>query len=205
MGRKNRSTLVILGIATVVAVTWGLSLFGSRVDPEVQQLQQLRDSMFSKRDQMSGEDRRAAWNNIRQQVEGLSDEQRQEFVADGREQIMVYLHERMDTFFVLPPQEQRRRIDERVAQIIERRQNPDRGGSRGGGQGRDIGRGENNHHPGGHQRGRTEAQRDEHRKRRLDRIDPRLRAQFTEYRRLLNERLEQLGHKPSHGRPWGPR
>jgi hypothetical protein len=32
-----------------------------------------------------------------------------------------------------------------------------------------------------------------------------LRAQFTEYRRLLNERLEQLGHKPSHGRPWGPR
>ena len=118
---------------------------------------------------------------------------------------MVYLHDRMDTFFALPPEEQRLKIDERVAQIIERRQNPDRGGSRCGGQGRDVGRGENNQHRGGYRRGRTEAQRDERSKRRLDRIDPRLRAQFTEYCRLLNERLEQLGHKPSHGRPWGPR
>jgi hypothetical protein len=202
---KKRSIVVGLAITAVVAGTWGLTLFGSRVDPEVQQLQQLRDSMFSKRDQLSSEDRRDAWHNIRERVEGLSDEQRQEFMAGGREQIMVYLQERMDTFFALPPEEQRRKIDERIAQIIEWRQNPGRGWSRGGEQGQDVARGAN-HQPGeGHRRGRTEAQRDERRKRRLDRFDPRLRAQFTEYRRLLNKRLEQTGHEPFHGRPWRSR
>jgi hypothetical protein len=191
MRRTKTIAAALVGVAVLVAVAWGLGLFGG-LDPEVVELQNMRDAMFSQRDQMSEAERRAAWEGFRGRLEGLTEDQRRVLFESGRGQMQAYMGQRMNEFFALPPEEQKRELDRQVQQIVQRRQQGDRPGAeargRGGG-------------PGDRRASATEAQRNEWRKRRLDRTDPRLRAQFGEYRRLLNERLQQHGQKPIEGRP----
>ena len=74
----------------------------------------------------------------------------------------------MDEFFKLPPDEQQQRLDQMIDRMLarqkERRQNPNANqGGRGRGGGRNL----------------TDAQRDQRSKERIDRTDPKMRAQRT--------------------------
>jgi hypothetical protein len=168
-------------------VAWWLGWFGLGVDSELAALQQKRDELFERRETMSDAERRAAFDQFRQQMDGLSDDQRREFFRGGREQFQLAMRERLNEFFTLTAAEQNRALDETIDEMRERRENRDRSaGERRGGRG-------------GPRGGSTDAQREERRKSRLDRSDPQLRARMSEYRRRLDERMAQRGMEPVRG------
>ena len=195
MNRQNKviTTIAILLVAATAA--WGFGVFGTGVDPEVAELQDMRDEMLQKREQMDRDKRRQSFEQMRGRIEGLSEDQRRAFFESSRPVFMRMASERMTEFFAMTPEEQNRQLDQTIDRINEWRSNREqRGGDRGRGNGGAGG-------PGGRRGNMTEEQRDERRKRRLDATSPELRAQFTEYRRRLNERLEERGEPPMTGPP----
>jgi hypothetical protein len=185
---KRKVTVAATVLLAVVAAAWAFGLFGG-ADPVVAEMQQLRDEMFANRD-MSEADRRAQWNAYRQRMDGLTDAQRDALREGGRERWQQFGQQRMDEFFALAPAEQTKKLDEFINRMLERQKNPNanRGpGDRGGG--------------GDRGRNMTDAQRDQRRKERLDRTSPKMRAQFTEFRRRMDDRMKERGLPPMEGGP----
>ncbi len=182
---KRKITVAAIVVVACVAAAWAFGLFGG-TDPVVAEMQQLRDQM---RDLPEAE-RRAQWDNFRQRMEGLTDAQRKALRGD-RGQWQQFAQQRMDEFFQLPPGEQRQKLDEMIDRMEQRRkemaQNPNanQGGRGGRGGGRNM----------------TDAQRDQRSKERLDRTNPKMRAQFTEFGRRMNERRTERGLPPMEGGP----
>ncbi|MCI0492657.1 MAG: hypothetical protein L0Z07_06950 [Planctomycetes bacterium] len=176
---------VFIGITIVVvaaAAAWGFGFFGA--DPVAAELQQLRDQMQNldlpeaQRDQLR--------DQFRQRIDSLTDAQRQEYFEASRGQWTQWAEQRLDEFFALAPDAQRQRLDELIGRMLQQRNDRDRNPNtndrrevRGGGG------------------SLTEAQRDERAKRRLDHSTPKMRAQFDEFRRMLNQRLQARGIDPA--------
>lgn len=182
---KRKVTIAAIVFIAVAAGAWALGLFGG-ADPVVAEMQQLRDEMFANRDLPEAE-RRAQWDAYRQRMEGLTDAQRDALRAGGRQRWEQFGQQRMNEFFALPPVEQTKKLDEFINRMLERQKNPNanRGPRGGGDRGRNL----------------TDAQRDQRRKERLDRTSPKMRAQFTEFRRRLDDRMKQRGLPPMEGGP----
>jgi hypothetical protein len=183
---KRRIGVAAIAILVMGVGAWALGMF-HRVDPQVAELEQMRTQMFANRDVPQAE-RRQQFGEMRQRMESLTEEQRRQFWENGREQFMQFAEQRMDEFFALSPEDQQKRLDEIIDRMLERRkereQNPQADGNRRGGGGRQ-----------GWQN-MTDAQRDAARKQRLDRTSPELRAGFSEFRRMMNDRLEARGLPP---------
>jgi hypothetical protein len=179
---KKRITLAVTAILLVmVGAAWALGMF-HRTDPQVAELQQMRDQLFANRD-VPREQRGQQFTEFRQKLESLSEDQRREVWESGQQQFMQMAQKRMDEFFALSHEEQQKRLDEIIDRMVarqkERAQNPqaDRGpgGGRGGWQ------------------NMTEAQREQRSKERLDRTTPKMRAQFSQFRQMLNDRMAARG------------
>lgn len=183
----NKTKAIWTGIAATLLLalgSWAFGLFGG-TDPALANLKQLGEQMRdeslpqAQRDQMRGQ--------FRQQMENLSEDQRQAFFDANRGEWMARSQQRMNEFFAMSKADQQKRLDEilnRMAQPRSGSQNA-RGNPNGGG-------------PGG--RNMTEAQREERSKRRIENTDPKMRAQFSEFRRMLGERAQQRGIKLDQGR-----
>ena len=194
---KTKLILITAGVillGTAVTAAWLVN----RPDPDIVKLQNLRERMSDATD----EERRAVRTEMRESFRNLSDDQRRQI----SEQWMDHMEERMNSFFALPPEEQERELDQQIDRMVgwrkEREQRSQSGeGARRGGPGR--GGGEARGGRGGWQN-MTESQRDERRKQRLDRTSAKMRAQFTEYRRMMRERMEARGVEGGgRGGPWG--
>lgn len=185
MNKRRITVAAIAALLLAVGGAWALGMF-HRTDPQVAELQEMRSQLFADRE-VPREERRQQFSEFRQRLDNLSEEQRQQFWQSGRGEWMRRVEERMDEFFALAPEEQQQRLDEIIDRMIERResrdQNPRPEGRRGG---RGWGGWQN----------MTDAQRDARRKQRLDRTTPKMRAQFTEFRRMMNDRLEERGLSP---------
>jgi parvulin-like peptidyl-prolyl isomerase len=175
---KRKITVAAIVVVACVAAAWAFGLFGG-TDPVVAEMQQLRDQM---RD-LPETERRAQWDNFRQRMEGLTDAQREALRGD-RNEWQQFAQQRMDEFFQLPPNEQRQRLDEMIDRMEQRRKERAQNASANQG-GRDM----------------TDAQRDKRRKERLDRTNPKMRAQFTEFGRRMNDRRTERGLPPMEGGP----
>jgi hypothetical protein len=183
-----------IGIGAAVLVllagaAWALGYF-SGTDPQVAELQKFRDESFQRMDQMSDEERRAQFQEFRTRVDALSDDQRREFFESGREFFQQRMLERMDHFFALPPDEQKKDLDEQIDRMEQWRKqraaNPEQGRGGGpGGQARGGGRGPRGGGGGG--------------KGRLDRSTPEMRAKMARYRDMMNERRKERGLEPIEG------
>jgi len=188
---KRKLAIAVVIVLVLAGAAWAFGLIG-RTDPVVAEMQQLRDQMFQNRDLPQAE-RRAQWENFRQRMDSLTEAQRDALRDGGRERWQQFGQQRMDEFFKLPPDQQRQRLDEMIDRMEqrqrERAQNPNanQGGGRGG--------------RGGDRGNMTDAQRDQRRKERLDRTSPKMRAQFTEFGRRLNERRAERGLPPVEGGP----
>jgi hypothetical protein len=99
----------------------------------------------------------------------------------------------MNGFFAMSPAEQQKRLDE----IIDQMNRPRESRALNGGGEQRAGRGDR-----GGWGNMTEAQRDERSKRRLDQTSPKMRAQFTEFRKKLEVRAKERGISQLPG--WGP-
>jgi hypothetical protein len=179
-----------VAILLLVAAAWGFGLFGD-ADPAVAKLQEIGDQMSDKnlpdaqRDQLRGE--------FRQQMQSMTDEQRRAFFGANRDQWAARSAERMNEFFAMSKVDQQKRLDEIINQMNRPRDNQ-----------RNNGGNANNSNGGrGGRAGMTEAQREERSKRRLDGTTPKVRAQYTEFRRMLDQRAQQRGVKIDN--PWGRR
>jgi hypothetical protein len=100
----------------------------------------------------------------------------------------------MNEFFAMSPADQRKKLDQILDGMNKPQQPRGNGGPGTNGGGGNRGGG-----------GRTEAQREERAKRRLDSSSPKTRAQFAEFRKMLDKRAAERGIKPGNGRPWGGR
>ena len=192
---KKRSLLLSLLVAVVVLVWWL-----RREDQAVAELQARRNELFARAAQMTEQERIDARNQMRQQVEQLSSWQKRAFFTSTRAWMISQVSARLDQFHALPPDQQQRQLDEHVQMILSGEQpkfgpgpppgvgRRDGGPPAGGGPGRE-GWGD-----------ATPEQREARRKQRLDFTNPKLRTQFTEYRRRLNEKLEAAGAPPVEGR-----
>ncbi len=181
---KKKTAIAAVMLALVVGAGWALGFFG-QPDPEVAELQKLRNEAFERRDQMNDEQRRAQFQEIRQRVDGLSESQQRQFREGGRERFQQMMFERMNEFFDMTPEEQAERLDEMIDRMEERRANRDQngGGRPGGGRGGDM----------------TAAQRDQRSKERLDRSTPEMRAKMERFRDMMNQRREERGLEPVRG------
>jgi hypothetical protein len=175
-----------------VAAAWAFGLFGG-TDPAIAKLQKIGNQMEA--DNLPEAQRDQLRDQFRQQMRSMTDEQRSAFFDANRNQWQARAQQRMDEFFAMPRADQQKRLDDIINRMSQPRGNRNRGGQNGG-----DGRGW-----GGDRGGRssmTEAQREERSKRRLDGSTPKMRAQYAEFRRMLNQRAEQRG-VPLNNNGWG--
>ncbi|MCH8839794.1 MAG: hypothetical protein IH831_03795 [Planctomycetes bacterium] len=182
---KKKTAIGAMMLALVVGAGWALGFFDT-TDPQVAELQKLREETFGRMDQMSDEERRSQFQKFRQRVEGLSEDQRREFFESGREGFQQMMLQRMDQFFAMSPEEQTEKLDEMIDRMEEWRANREQGGGGGPGWGRGgAGRGD-----------MSPAQRDQRSKQRLDRSTPEMRAKMDRFLDMMNERREERGLEP---------
>ena len=99
----------------------------------------------------------------------------------------------MNDFFAKSPEEQRQSLDQMIDRMEQRRQRRETEGR--GGEGRGGGRPD-----------MTPQQRDQRRKQGLDRTTPEMRGMMDAFRDMINDRRQERGLEPIHGRPhWGHR
>lgn len=179
---RKKITIATAAAAALIIAAWALGYFEG-TDPQVAGLQQFRDENFQRLDQMSDEERRAQFAEFRERVGQLSDDQRREFFEGSREFFQARMLERMDRFFALPPDQQRKELDEQIDRMEQRRRDRDAGGNARGDRGPGGGRG------GGGGGGKN----------RLDRSTPEMRAKGDRYRDMLNDRRKERGLEPITG------
>jgi len=193
---KQRKLIVSLSMVALLAIAaWAFGLFGG-ADPAVAELQQMADQAF---DRDPSDSQQAEFREqFRQRMGALTPEQREAFFDANRDRWMQSMEERMNEFFAMSPTDQQKRLDEILNRMSQPREDRSQNGGNQAGPGDGRGRGDWG--------SMTEGQRDERAKRRLDRTSPKMRAQFTEFRKKLEDRAKERGitQLPGWGRG-GPR
>jgi hypothetical protein len=186
--------LVLVGIAA-----WAFGFF-SGTDPAVAELQQLGSQMWDKN--MPDAQRNQMRDEFRQRMDSMTEDQRRAFFNSSREQWSQRSQQRMDEYFKLPKAEQTKRLDEILDRMVKGRNSQQQNASATQAN-QNGGRGNANR---GNRGSMTDAQREERSKKRLDRSTPKMRAQFTEFRKQLETRAQQRGINmgdPGRGGGWG--
>jgi hypothetical protein len=122
---------------------------------------------------------------FRQQMESMTEAQRRAFFNANRDQWQQRSVQRMNEFFAMSKVDQMKRLDEIINRAAQQK-NP---------------RPQNANQRNGGGRAMSEAQREERSKRRLDSSSPKLRAQYTEFRKMLDKRASERGVKMDNN--WG--
>ena len=170
-------------------------------DGRLARARELRAELFSDAGRnLSPEERRAKFGEMRQTMANLSPQQRDEL---GKEMMQRRL-EQLRRYAQLPPAEKRQALDRDIARQEQMRQRMQaNGGQRGGGPNGGPGPGMG---PGGPRGGpRTPEERERARQRRLDSTTPEFRALTDQYRKDLEARRQQRGLPPAPGFGRGPR
>ncbi len=159
-------TFLLIGIAA-----WAFGFF-SRTDPAIAELQQMGDQMRDKN--LTDAQRNQLRTDFRQRMDSMTDEQRRAFFDANRDQWSGRMQQRMDEYFAMSKADQQKRLDDILNRMAQAQKSP-----------------QGNRNRGAHNM--TDAQREERSKRRLDRTTPKMRAEFSEFRRQLDARAQQRG------------
>lgn len=181
---NNKMKLIGVFVAIGLSAALALGMFYG-TDPQVAELEKMRDENIGRMDQMSENEQRAQRDAFRERIGELSEEQRRQFFESSRPMFQKMMLDRMNSFLQLPPEQQKEQLDEIIDRMEERRANRDGGG---GGRGQGAGRGN-----------RSEAQRDQRRKERLERSTPEMRAKMDQFKDMLNDRRAERGLDPIEG------
>ena len=186
---KNKIAVGAFVLALVVGAGWAFGFFGGK-DPQLVEIEQMRDEAFKNRETMQEEERRGQRRQIWEKVGQLSDQQRKKFFESSRPMFQRMMNERMNQFFAMSEEEQKAELDKWIDRMENR--DSDRGGQGGGGGPRWGGE------------GMSQQQRDRRRQERLDSTTPELRAKFDKFKDMMNDRRKERGLPPV-DRPWGGR
>lgn len=172
---KTRRRAVISLAVVLALLAAGLIWWRNRPDPQLAKVKAMAQKLTGDEGRnLAPDQRRAAFQDLRKEMDKLSPDQRRELGKERRKQFQ----ERIDRFFQLSPQERTAHLDkeiDRMEQFRKQRaaQGPP-GGMPMGGFGADV-------------------DREERRRRRLDESTAEERARLSEYFRALNERRQQRG------------
>ena len=183
---KRRWIISSCVVLLCIVGAWAFGLFGG-TDPAIAKLQEIGDQMSASN--LSDGQRDQLRDQFRTQMRSMTDEQRRAFFDANRGQWEARSAQRMNEFFAMSKADQTKRLDEIINRAVaQQKQNHGQNANRGGN--------------GGGNRGSTsEAQREERSKRRLDSTSPKMRAQYSEFRKMLDNRAAQRGVKLDNG--WG--
>jgi hypothetical protein len=187
---KRRWIIAACGLILTATGAWSFGLFGG-TDPAIAKLQEIGDQMQDKN--LSDAQRNQLRDDFRQNMRSMTDDQRRAFFDANRDQWTGRIQQRMDEYFAMSKADQQKRLDEilnRMAQGRNSAQQNTNGGNRSA----------NNTRGGG--RNMSDAQREQRSKERLDRTSPKMRAQFAEFRKQLENRAQQRG-VPKGDQRWG--
>jgi hypothetical protein len=207
---------------TVLAVTAFLLLAGCaaawffRSDP-VDEVRQLRSQLFSEEGKkLPPEERREGFRKLSTAMKNLTPQQRKELFAERQKK----MSEDLDRFFKLSPQEQAAELDKRIDRMLAARKAWENGGKGGAGFGGPAGKGfggpggrfggepgasapggnggNNGPFPGapggfGSWSKKSPQEREQARQTSLDFTTPQFQAQMTDFRSLMNLRMQQRG------------
>ncbi|MEM8680827.1 MAG: hypothetical protein AAGF97_15870 [Planctomycetota bacterium] len=208
MSRKRWIPLVI-GILLVIGggVTWAM---WPREAPEVKQVQQIANQMFA--EETTNEQRQALRDQMRDLRDNLPEEKRQEVFRAMGDQFRQQMTEHIREYATLPEDQRQEFLDRDIDRMEEMRrgfeQRRQRDGERREGGAAGQGRGAGG--PDGNRRPRTEEEREQRRRARLDNTTPEDRAHFMAYMQAINARRAERGLEPmrrpgpGRGRPGGP-
>lgn len=178
MSKRKKTTYGVAALLVIVAGgAWALGLFGGE-DPVVAEMQQKAEQVFGENG--TQEDRRAFF----EQARNLTEDQQRQLREWGRPRMQQMMAQRMNALFALPPEDLRREVADRADRVMEARANRSNDGGGGGGRWGNM----------------SDSERDARRKQMLDRFDPALRAQFSEFRTMINDELQSRGQDPLSGR-----
>lgn len=192
-------SVVLFGTGAAWGV-WHYSL-GSQINPEVEaKLTEIREQLSpSSGTTLPPERRRELMTSLRQQIEQLPPEQRQQLRERGREAMHKAMEQRVHEFFALPPEQRTAALDKTIDEMEQRRKAWDQMRAQSG-------RPQGNRPQGAGQQGNRGSRRgprslDQNaqvarRVRRLDHSTPEMRAYF----QLLRERRQARGLPDSHHR-----
>ncbi len=196
MKKKIIAALAVL----LLLVGLGWALMPAGVDPQVARVTELQQKLFSEQPQVSPEERRAAFGELRQEFEKLTPEQRDKMMRDNPPPFVRQMQKNIRDFFDLPADKRKEALDRQINEMeSRRRQMTERfaqaggrpgGGPPGGGPGFGGGPGSG---PGGN-RGAMDAKgRQGMAKRMLDNTTPQDRAMMGEYMRQMQDRRRERG------------
>ncbi|MEM6655145.1 MAG: hypothetical protein AAF596_05010 [Planctomycetota bacterium] len=178
---------VVGGFGALAAVAFGLAaviaVLTPSIDPEIAELRVMRQHMFA-----VGSPSVSEREEFRQRVALLSDSQRRDFFHRSQPDMMKVMRQRMDKFFGQSPTNMRLEVSGRADEIVAQREERAAGDAEGGRRG-----------PAGRLAEMSANERDSFRKQLLDRTDPEMRAQISEYRRLVDRELTSRGEQPVRG------
>lgn len=243
-GRKRRSIgwLAIWGILLLVSAAAGgvyLAIQASMVtavDPEVARVAEMAPRPFDpKFEEMTPEERQAAFTKMREEVEKFTDDQRRQFFELGRKSMMKQMEDRVMMYASLPKESKQNFLDEEIDRMEAMRAQfqgmagrpgqppggfppggPGPGGPGGGGPGA-SGPGSPNGGPGGPGGGRppwmgggdrrdqSSEGRANRMRDRLNNTTPEFRAAMSEFRTDMEQRREERGLPAFPGPPGGGR
>lgn len=187
--------LIILGLGSAWAMGWFSS--SSRIVTEVQQLQAKLADPATK-----DAERRALWREMREKMDGLSPEAREQAMDAGRERFEQRMNDHIKEVLAMSKADQIKALDadiDRIRRFEQMRQDREATAGQGPQGANTQGQNRSNRQRGGY---RPDADRITQLKNRLDRTTPQVRAMRLQYRQLLDQRSQQRSLPPI-TRRWG--
>ena len=199
---KNKKVLIAL-VAVVVLGGLAWAFIPSAADRQVAKVVELQEKLFTENSNIPREQRRQAFEELRNEAEKLTPEQREKMMRDNPPPFARQMQQQVVAYFDLPDDKQKAHLDKQIDEMEKRRADWDKRRSERGKQG-DGPRGGGGPPGGGFGRSTDPSKQAEMRKKMLDNTSPQQRAMFGEYFKQLEDRRKERGLPPMRG-PGGPR
>jgi len=205
---KRRAAIGLVLAIGVSGVAWAFWPKGP--DPQMVKVQQLQEQAFNRDSKATFEERRKVFEELRQEAEKLTPDQRAELMRTNPPPFMKEMQKMVGEFATLPPEKRRELLDKQIDRMESMRKQMQKraasgggpgGGPPGGGPGGWGGGGPGGGGGGG--RGgfanMDPARRQQFQKQMLNNTTPEDRAAWGNYMREMAERRQQRGMPPMRG------
>ncbi len=205
------SVLSVVGLG----IAWGAGYFDE--NPHIVKIEEIRQQLNAPDQQLTSDQRRDLWGQMRKESEQLTDDQRHQMWEAAQEDMQRRMEQKLDAYFALPPEQRVAALDKEIDESEARRKQFEKwrkereakeqasgdkkSGSSSSGNG-EANRDGNRRGPGGSGSGRgprDEKSRQDSRKRSLDRTSPEMRGKMAQHAKELDQRRVERGLPPS---PW---
>ncbi len=200
----KKTILITIAILLIAAFGWAWATREPEEPEAVTEAKAVLETALDaeKIEEQSDEQRMETFKKLREMADAMPEEQRDQFRKAAQGIFISFMQQRLDQFFELPPEEQTKKLDQWIdrmeagrARREERRKEREQSTAADAGETgespatSDAGEGRRRS-PFGDV---TPEKREERHRRRLDSTTPKMRAQFQEFFRMLNERRKERG------------